>query len=63
MLLLGSADFFQNLLFEKILSGTLSVSNGLDSDQDRRPVDPDLGLKLFSTVISRYQKSPLAGKK
>ena len=63
MLLLLSADFFQNLLFEKILSGTLSVSNSLDPDQDRGPVDPDLGLKLFSKVISRCQKSSLAGKK
>ena len=38
MLFLLSAHFFQ-----KILSGTLSESNGLDSDQDGRSVRPDLG--------------------
>ena len=34
---------FQKQLFQKILLGTLSVSNGLDSDQDRHFVGPDLG--------------------
>ena len=40
MLLLLSADFFfQNLLFQKIHSGIiLSVSNGLDPDQDQHYV-------------------------
>ena len=38
-----SADFFQNYLFQKNLSGTQSrVSNGLDPDQDRKYVGPDL---------------------
>ena len=37
-LLLLYADFFS-----KFLSGTLSVSNGLDPDQDRHSVGPDLG--------------------
>ena len=38
-----SADFFQNLFFfQKILSPTLSVSNGLDPDQDRHSVRTDL---------------------
>ena len=40
MLLLLFADFFQN---KKNLSGISSVSNGLDPDQDRRSVGPDLG--------------------
>ena len=35
---LSSANFFK-----KILSGTLSVLNSLDSDQDRHSVGPDLG--------------------
>ena len=45
MLLLSSADFFQNELFQKILSGsnTVRVSSGLDPDQDGCSVCPDLG--------------------
>ena len=43
MLLLSSADFNQNYLFQKKNSGTLTVSNGLDPDQDRRFVGRDLG--------------------
>ena len=47
MLLLSSADFFQNKLFQKIISETLRntnrVSNSLDADQDRRFVGPDFG--------------------
>ena len=43
MLLLSSADFFQNLLFHRILSGTTRVSDGLGPDQDRCSVGPDLG--------------------
>ena len=39
MLLLSSADFFQNELFQK----NISVSSGLDPDQDLRSVGPDLG--------------------
>ena len=45
MLLLSSADFFQNyFLFQKILSGTLnfSLSNGLD----RHFVAPDMSLTV-----------------
>ena len=38
-----SADFFQNQLFRKILSGVPSVSNSLDPDQVRHYVGPDLG--------------------
>ena len=41
---LSSADFFQNKLFQKKNSKiTISVSNGLDPDQDRHSVGPDLG--------------------
>ena len=54
MLLLWFADFFSKLAYSKILSGILSVSNGLDPDQDRhfvgfvgpildQIVGPDLG--------------------
>ena len=44
MLLLSSADFFHNLPFSKhSFRNTIRVSNGLDPDQDRRSVSPDLG--------------------
>ena len=44
MLLLSSADFFQNELFsKKILSGTLPVLKSSDPDQDRPYVGPNLG--------------------
>ena len=36
--------FFQNLLFRKSLSGILSVSKNLDTDQAQCFVGPDLGL-------------------
>ena len=40
MLLLPSAEFFQNYFFQKILSESLLVSNGLNPDQDRHSVFP-----------------------
>ena len=44
MLLLLSADFFQNELFQKnSFRNTIRVSNSLDLDQDRRSVGLDLG--------------------
>ena len=43
MLLLSTADFFQNKLIQIILSGKLSVLIGLDSDQALHFVGPDLG--------------------
>ena len=38
------------------------MSNSLDPDQDLHPVGPDLGPNCFAKLISRRQKSPLAGK-
>ena len=52
MPLLSSADFFQNKrfhekyfrkLFQKIISKSEYVSKGLDPDQDRQNVGPELG--------------------
>ena len=40
---MSSADFFQNQLFRKILSGMPSVLKSLDSDRARHFVRPDLG--------------------
>ena len=58
-LLLASADIFQKKLFQKILSGTLSVSNGLDPDQDGRNVGPDLIPSVLiwaQTICKGYQQ-------
>ena len=44
MVLLSSADFFPKLTFSKVsFRMTIRVSNGLDPDQDRHFVGPDLG--------------------
>ena len=43
MLLFWSADIFFRIIFSKFLLRILSVSNGLDPDQDLRSVGPDLG--------------------
>ena len=58
MLLLLSADFFQNQHFQKNISGKLDitytfVSIGLDPNQDRHFVGPDLG----PTVCKGYQQT------
>ena len=48
--------FFRHLTFLKIfffcknLSGTLSVSNSLDPDQDRHSVNPDLGTNCLQRL-------------
>ena len=59
MPLLLSADFFQNKLFQKILSGSRSirVSNGLDPDQDQHSVGPDLGPKCLQRLVSADAKN------
>ena len=46
MLFLSSADF-SKLTFQKILSGTLTVLNGLDPNQARHYVGPDLAPNGF----------------
>ena len=51
MLLLSSADIYQKILYKKSFGNTVRVSNGLDPDQARRIVGPDLGpscLQKFS---------------
>ena len=50
MLLLSSADFLQNELFQKEFRNTISVSNSLDPDQDRHSVGPDLGLNCYQRL-------------
>ena len=44
MLLLSSADFFSKSIFsKKTFKTTIRVTNGMDPDQDRHFVCPDLG--------------------
>ena len=44
MLLLSSADLFSKLTYSKnSFRNTIRVSKGLDSDQDRLCIGPDLG--------------------
>ena len=56
MLLLSSAGFCQNSLFQKIISGTLPVSKSLEKIRTNVFFSHDLGSKLFAKVISRQQK-------
>ena len=63
MLWLSSDDFFSELTFSKnSFRNTFRVSNGLNTDQDRRFVGPDLGPNCLqrSSTLTRGQKSPLA---
>ena len=78
MLLLLSADFFQNYIISKIsLRYTISVSNGLDSDQYQCSFGPDLdpnclqilsadkvlsGLIQVQTVCQDHQPTTLGDK-
>ena len=56
-----SSAFFSKLAFSKnSFSNAIRMSNSLDPDQDRRRSLS--GSKLFATVVSREQKSPLARK-
>ena len=57
MLLFSSEDFFQNLLFQKILSGTLS-----ECQMVWNQIMTWSGSKLFAKSVSRQQKLPLARK-
>ena len=59
MLFLSSADFFQNDLFRKILSGIQS-----ECQSDWIQVRPNIlsGLIWFQTVCKGYQQTTLGGK-
>ena len=51
MRLLSSADFFSKSSFSKsFLRNTFRVSNGLDPDQDRLSVGPDLGPNCLQSL-------------
>ena len=56
--------FFQNQLFQKILSGIPSVLNSLDPDQtDQTFCRTWSGSKLFTKVISRWELKDLSSYK
>ena len=51
--------FFQNLLLKKSFRNTIRVTNGLDPDQDRPYVGPDLGPNCLQS-LSAEDKLQLA---
>ena len=65
MLMLSSADFFFKFnSFKRSFRNSIGMSNGLDPDQDRHVVGPDLGPNCLQrlSLISRQQKLPLSKK-
>ena len=64
MILLLSADFFQYLLFQKILSGTLSECqlNSLDPDQGRLSAGLDLGPNCLQRLPADVESRRKQGK-
>ena len=53
MPLLSSADFFSKLTFsKKNFRNIIRVSNGLDPDQDRHSVGPDLGPNCLQMLLA-----------
>ena len=53
---LSSAVFFQNRVFQiNIFMNTIRVSNGLDPDQDRCLVCPDLGPNCLQRLSADYK--------
>ena len=62
MILLSSADSFQNKYIQKILKEKNKVSNCLDPDQDQHSVGPDLTQICFQ-MLSADDKSLLLARK
>ena len=62
MLLMSSANFFSKLTFQKILSGTLSVLNSSDPDQDRHFVGPDLDPNCLQSLSADNKSCLNQGK-
>ena len=62
---LSSTDFLKINVFQNKLRNAIRVSNGLEPDQGRHFVGPDLGPNCLHLpkVFSRRQKLPLARKK
>ena len=60
MLLLLSAEFIKVNLFKNYFRNTIRMSNGLDTNQDRRSVSLDLGPNCLQRLSA--DKSPLTMK-
>ena len=56
--------FFKINSFKRSFRNSIGMSNGLDPDQDRHVVGPDLGPNCLQrlSLISRQQKLPLSKK-
>ena len=63
MLLLTSADFCSKLTFTKLISGTQSLSNGLDLDQRGCSVGPDLGPNCLQRLSADGKNRREQGKR
>ena len=57
MLLMSSANFFQNI-FKDSFTNTLRLTNGLDPDQRRRSVCPDLGPNYLEWLSADDRSRP-----
>ena len=63
MLFLSTTDFFPPKdISKKSFRNAIRASNGLDLDQDRRCVGPDLDSNCLQRLSVDEQKSPPAGK-
>ena len=63
MLLLSSADFFSKLTFsKKSFRNIIRLSNGLDPDQDRHFVGPDLGTNCLQRLSADGESHCEQGK-
>ena len=62
MIVLSSADIFQNELFQKSFRNTFREPNGLDPDQDRRFVGPDLGPNCLQRLSADDKSRRQQGK-
>ena len=52
----------KSIFVKRYFRNAISVSNGFDPKQNRRPIGSDLGPNDMQNVINRSQKSPLAIK-
>ena len=58
--MLSSVDFFKiNFIQKCSFRNTIRVSNGLDPDQDRDSVSPDLGLNCLQRLSAELARKEL----
>ena len=56
---LSSADFFKLIFSTFSFSATIRVSHGLDQDQDRRSVGPELGSNRYAASMERVKETSI----